>query len=87
VRVTRHNVTPSGKLQGRPVSRGRDGQVAKTLADYLFFNRTFNWDAALENKVEAVTAVQAAAALRKYIEPSKLTVVTAGSFATAPVAK
>ncbi len=44
-------------------------------------------DAALENKLEAVTAVQAAAALRKYIEPSKLTVVTAGSFATAPVAK
>jgi zinc protease len=77
----------SGWSQGRQVSRGRDGQVAKTLADYLFFNRTFNWDATLGNRVEAVTAVQAAAALRKYIEPSKLTVVTAGSFATAPVAK
>ena len=77
----------SGWLQGRQVSRGRDGQVAKTLADYLFFDRTFNWDAALENKVEAVTAVQAAAALRKYIEPSRLTIVAAGSFATAAVAE
>jgi zinc protease len=69
------------------VSRGRDGQVAKTLADYLFFNRTFDWDAALENKVEAVTAVQATSALRKYIEPSRLTVVAAGSFANAAVAE
>ena len=77
----------SGWLQGRQVNRGHDGQVAKTLADYLFYSRTFNWDAELEKKVEAVTAVQAAAALRKYIDPAKLTVVTAGSFATAAVAK
>ena len=69
------------------MNRGHDGQVAKTLADYLFYSRTFNWDAELEKKVEAVTAVQAAAALRKYIDPAKLTVVTAGSFATAAVAK
>lgn len=80
-------VAKSGWLQGRQVSRGRDGQIARTLANYLFYNRTFNWDAALENKVEAVTAVQTEAALRKYIDPAKLTVVTAGSFATAAVAK
>jgi len=77
----------SGWLQRRQVSRDRDGQVTKTLADYLFFNRTFNWDAALDNKVEAVTAVQAAAALRKYIDPAKLIVVTVGSFATTAVVK
>ncbi|MGA2857070.1 MAG: insulinase family protein [Candidatus Sulfotelmatobacter sp.] len=77
----------SGWLQGRQVSRGRDSRVAGTLANYLFYNRTFSWDTELEKKVEAVTAVQAAAALRKYIDPAKLTVVTAGSFATAAVAK
>lgn len=77
----------SGWLQGRQVSRGSDGRVANTLAGYLFYNRTFNWDAELEKKVEAVTAVQAAAALQKYIDPTKLTVVTAGSFATAAPTK
>jgi zinc protease len=77
----------SGWLQGRQVSRGRDSRVATTLANYLFYNRTFNWDAELEKRVEAVTVVQAAAALRKYIDPAKLTVVTAGSSATAAVAK
>jgi zinc protease len=77
----------SGWLQGRQVSRGRDSQVARTLADYLFYNRTFKWDAEMEKKVEAVSADQASAALRKYVDPSKLTVVTAGSFAPAAVAK
>jgi zinc protease len=76
-----------GWLQGRQVSRGRDSQIARTLADYLFYNRTFNWDAEMEKRAKAVTAVQAAAALRKYIDPAKLTVVTAGSFATVAVAK
>jgi zinc protease len=77
----------SGWLQGRQVSRGRDSNIATTLATYLFYNRTFNWDAEMEKRVEEVTAAQAVAALRKYVDPAKLTVVTAGSFAalaTAP---
>jgi zinc protease len=77
----------SGWLQSRQVSRGNDNRIARTLADDLFYDRTYNWDAELEKKVESVTAVQAVTALRKYIDPAKLTVVTAGSFATAAVAK
>ncbi|HYA24866.1 MAG TPA: pitrilysin family protein [Terriglobales bacterium] len=73
----------SGWLQGRKVRRGRDSGVASTLANYLFIDRTFAWDADLEKRVEAVTHEQAQAALQKYIDPSKLTIVTAGSFATA----
>ena len=69
------------------MSRGNDNRIARTLADDLFYNRTYNWDAEMEKKVEAVTAAQAVAALRKYIDPAKLTVVTVGSFATAAVAK
>ena len=73
----------SGWLQGRQVSRGNDSQIARTLVDYLYYDRTYAWDSSLEKKVEAVTADQALAALRKYIDPAKLTVVTAGSFAGA----
>jgi zinc protease len=70
----------SGWLQGRKVNRGNDSHIARTLADDLFYNRTYNWDAEMEKKVEAVTAVQAVTALRKYIDPAKLTIVSAGSF-------
>ena len=65
------------------MSRGNDSQIARTLVDYLYYDRTYAWDSSLEKKVEAVTADQALAALRKYIDPAKLTVVTAGSFAGA----
>jgi predicted Zn-dependent peptidase len=38
----------------------------------------------LEKKVSAVTAEQAAFALRKYIDPAKLIAVAVGSFGTKP---
>lgn len=70
----------SGWLEQRKTQRSNDSIVARSLANYLFFDRTFAWDADLEKKVESVTAEQAHAALQKYIDPSKLTIVTAGSF-------
>jgi zinc protease len=73
----------SGWLQERKVQRGNDSKLAQDLANYLFLNRTYAWDAQLETKVEAVTPEQAHAALKKYIDPARLTVVTAGSFAAA----
>ena len=73
----------SGWLQSRKVRNGYDSVLAGNLANYLFLNRTYAWDAELEKKVESVTAEQAHAALQKYIDPAKLTIVTAGSFAAA----
>jgi zinc protease len=70
----------SGWLQSRKVQRGRDGVLAGRLASDLFLDRTFTWDAELERKVEVVTTEQAHAALNKYIDPTKLIFVAAGSF-------
>ena len=70
----------SAWLESQRVYRASDDGLAPELAEHLFYNRTFVWDAELEKKVAAVTAEQAASALRKYIDPAKLTIVAVGSF-------
>ncbi len=71
----------SGWLQSRQVSRAQDAPLARTLATDLYIQRTLAWDAALEKKVEALTAEQILAAMRKYLDPAKMTIVKAGDFA------
>ncbi|HZU53052.1 MAG TPA: pitrilysin family protein [Holophagaceae bacterium] len=68
-------------LQGQAVSRTQDGGVARDLAAFLPLGRTFAFDADLEKKVGALTLDQVNAALRKYLDPSKLAIVKAGDFA------
>jgi zinc protease len=72
-----------GILQAREVSRAQDAELARKLASYLFLNRTLAWDAELERKILALTPEQVAAALRRHIDPSKLTIIKAGDFAKA----
>jgi zinc protease len=71
----------SGWLQGRQVSRAQDAPLARTLATDLYIKRTLAWDATLEKKVEALTAEQILAVMRKYLDLSKMTIVKAGDFA------
>ena len=72
-----------GWLQSRQVSRAQDGELAGRLNNYNFLNRTLAWDADLEKKVEALTAEQIVAALRRHIDPAKISIVKAGDFAKA----
>jgi zinc protease len=76
----------SGWLQSRQVGRAQDPQLARTLATDLFIQRTLAWDAALEKKVEALTGEQILAAMRKYLDLSKMTIVKAGDFAKSAAA-
>ncbi|HEY1434050.1 MAG TPA: pitrilysin family protein [Thermoanaerobaculia bacterium] len=71
----------SGWLQSRQVARAQDAPLARTLATDLYIKRTLAWDAALEKKVEALTGDQILAAMRKYLDLSKMTIVKAGDFA------
>ena len=71
----------SGWLQSRQVGRAQDAALARVLATDLFIQRTMAWDAAFEKKVEALTGEQILAAMRKYIDPAKITIVKAGDFA------
>jgi len=73
----------SGWLQGRQVSRSQDAELAGLLQRYLFIGRTLAWDAEFEKKVSALTAEQATAAFKKWIDPAKISIVRAGDFANA----
>jgi zinc protease len=71
----------SGYLQSRQVRRSQDSALAGTLSSYLFLGRTMAWDAEFERKIAALTPEQIAAAMRRYIDPSKISIVKAGDFA------
>lgn len=74
----------SGYLQGRQVNRSQDNVLSRTLGSYLFLGRTLAWDAEFEKKVAALTPEQVAAALRRHLDPSKLTIIKAGDFEKNP---
>ena len=69
-----------GLLEARRLSRTQDRSLANRLAAYLFLKRTFAWDIELESKIAALTPAEVHAALKKYIDPAKVSLVTAGDF-------
>jgi zinc protease len=76
----------SGWLQSRQVSRAQDAELAGKLSSYLFLNRTLAWDDAFEKKITALTPDDIVAAMRRHLDPSKITIVKAGDFAKAKAA-
>ena len=77
----------SGWLQQRTVSRSSDGELAGTLASRAFEGRDLNWDATFEKQVAALTPEAIHAAVKRYIDPAKISVVHAGDFAKAAAAE
>jgi len=73
----------SGWLQERLVSRSQDGELAMMLSWNLPLSRPLSFEEELEQQVASLTNDQIVAALRKYIDPAKLTIVKAGDFAKA----
>ncbi|MFN2493844.1 MAG: M16 family metallopeptidase [Pyrinomonadaceae bacterium] len=71
----------SGYLQSRQVSRAQDNELASRLNNYLFFGRTLRWDEDLDARLKALTPEQIAAAMRRHIDPSKITIIKSGDFA------
>jgi len=70
----------SGILQASAQSRAQDGSVAAGWIANLYLGRTWAWSKQLEDKIAALTTAQVSAALRKHIDPTKVTVVKAGDF-------
>ena len=77
------NAARSGLLQSRMVSRAQDPSLSGTLNNYLYLNRNMNWDADFEKKMESLTPEQVNAALKRHIDPSKISIIKAGDFAKA----
>lgn len=73
----------SGYLQSRQVSRAQDNELAGKLNNYLYYNRTMGFDADFDKKIESLTPEQVNAAMKKHIDPAKLTIIQAGDFAKA----
>ncbi|HKS42018.1 MAG TPA: pitrilysin family protein [Blastocatellia bacterium] len=72
-----------GYLQSRQVSRAQDAELMRKLAALAYTGRTLAWDAEFEKKIAALTPDQINAAMRRYIDPAKITIVKAGDFAKA----
>ena len=70
----------NGLLQARRVQRTQDGALAARLANYLFVGRTFQWDIDLESRLAALTPAEVRDALRRHLDPKKLSVLKAGDF-------
>jgi zinc protease len=70
----------AGYLQSQQVNRAQDSVLARVLAARLYTNRTLQWDAEFEKKIAALTPEQITAALRRHIDPSKITIIKAGDF-------
>lgn len=71
----------SGWLQGQTVSRSQDNRLAGSLNSNLYYDRTMAWDKALEEKVMNMSVEQINAAMKKNIDPTKITIIKAGDFA------
>jgi zinc protease len=69
-----------GILEARRLARTQDRALANRIGSYLFIKRTFAWDIELESKIAALTPAQVTEALRKYLDPAKLSLVMAGDF-------
>ena len=70
----------SGWSQQQQLNRAEDQALASRLSNYLFIGRTLDWDATLNTRVNALTVDQLNTAMRKHVDPSRLSVVKAGDF-------
>jgi zinc protease len=80
-------VAKKGYLQSRQVSRAQDRELVGRLSSLTFASRTLAWDAEFEKKIASLTPEQINAAMRRYIDPAKITIIKAGDFAKATATK
>jgi zinc protease len=69
-----------GFLQARGLARAQDRTIAGRLLNYLFLDRSFAWDIDFEKRIAALTPAEVRDALRRHIDPKKLSVLKAGDF-------
>ncbi|MCC5612842.1 insulinase family protein, partial [Nostoc sp. CHAB 5834] len=72
----------SAMLQEKQLERAQDRSLASKWAQYLTKNegRTFAYDASYDKRLEALTPEQVNAALKKYIDYARLSMIKAGDF-------
>ncbi|MEE8362229.1 MAG: pitrilysin family protein, partial [Gemmatimonadales bacterium] len=71
----------AGYLDGRNVSRAQDRELAAGLSGALYDRRTLEYDAEVEAAIAGLTAEDIVTAMRRWLDPSAMTIVRAGDFA------
>ncbi|MBL9039779.1 MAG: insulinase family protein [Archangium sp.] len=74
-------------LDDRQQSRANDRSLVFALANQARLGRTMAWEQKVDDALQAVTLEQVNATVKRHLDVSKLTVVKAGDFKPAPVAK
>ena len=70
-----------GYLDQQQSARTNDGQIAGMLSNSLFLDRPLSVTAEREAAIEALTADDIVAAMRRHIDPARLTIIRGGDFA------
>lgn len=70
----------TGFLKNRQGSRARDGALAGILIDNLKTGRSMEFQKATDEKISTLTKEEVDEALRNFIDPQRLIIVTAGDF-------
>jgi zinc protease len=69
-----------GLIQARSVSRSQDRELCSKLNSYIYLGRSIKWDEEFENKIKALKVEDVNAAMKKWINPNKISFVQAGDF-------
>jgi zinc protease len=70
----------SGMLSAMTLDRSSDAALAKDLAEHLYLNRDFNWDAKFEKAIGSATPETIHKAVQHFIVPDQFVTVKAGDF-------
>ena len=73
----------AGWRQSNEIERAQDYALVATLRQYLLQGRTLAWDQRLEDAVARLTPADVLAAMRRHIDPARLSVVKAGDLSRA----
>jgi zinc protease len=68
----------TGYLQGQQVSRSNDVMLAGMISRQLYEGRTMKYEQDLEEQIQRVTPETVSAAVKKHIDPARLSSVAAG---------
>ena len=70
----------SGIMQMRVQNRSQDGTLASAWTGNLYLGRTWDFSKQFEEKIMALKPAEISAALKRHVDPGKVTVVKAGDF-------
>lgn len=70
----------TGIIQSRQTGRANDGGLAGKLSNNLYLNRTMVFDKTMDDKLQKLTVADVNAAIKKYVDPTKMSYVKAGDF-------